>query len=205
MVKNGYGEVMARPRSFDENEVLRAVRDQFWATGYSGTSMDDILAATGLGKGSIYGAFGDKHRLFLRVFDDYCAAVTEAVRRALEGPDDGAYERLRAQLLAVADATAADVSLRGCLLAKGTAELAAQDPAVAARARQTFQALEELITSCVAAAQRAGDIDAGADPDGLGALLLAVLRGIEALGKGGRDPASLRSIAETALAVLPRP
>jgi AcrR family transcriptional regulator len=60
--------------------------------------------ATGLGKGSLYGAFGDKHQLFLRVFDDYCAGVTEAVRRALAGPNDEAYERLRAHVLAVADA-----------------------------------------------------------------------------------------------------
>jgi TetR/AcrR family transcriptional regulator, transcriptional repressor for nem operon len=196
---------MARPRSFDQDAVLRAVRDQFWATGYAGTSVDDILAATGLGKGSLYGAFGDKHNLFLRVFDDYCTAVTEAVRQALDGPDAGAYGRLRAHVLAVADATASDACLRGCLLAKATAERAAQDAAVAARGRQTFEALEELIASCVAAAQRAGDIKADADPARLAVLLLAVLRGIEALGKGGSSPASLRAIAETALALLPQP
>lgn len=201
----GYGDVMARPRSFDQDAVLRAVRDQFWATGYAGTSVDDILAATGLGKGSLYGAFGDKHKLFLRVFDDYCTAVTEAVRQALDGPDAGAYGRLRAHVLAVADATASDLCLRGCLLAKATAERAAQDPAVAARGRQTFEALEELIASCIAAAQRAGDIKADADPARLAGLLLAVLRGIEALGKGGSRPASLRAIAETTLAVLPQP
>jgi hypothetical protein len=62
-----------------------------------------------------------------------------------------------------------------------------------------------LITSCVAAAQRAGDIIPDQDPARLGGLLLAVLRGIEALGKGGRNPKSLRAIAETAMAVLPRP
>jgi AcrR family transcriptional regulator len=167
--------------------------------------VDDILVATGLGKGSLYGAFGDKHRLFLRVFDDYCTAVTEKTCRALDGPDAGAYRRLRSHMLAVADATAADVCLRGCLLAKGTAELAAQDPAVAARGRQTFDALKELIASCVAGAQRAGDLKPDADPARLAGLLLAVLRGIEALGKGGSSPASLRAIAETALAVLPLP
>jgi TetR/AcrR family transcriptional repressor of nem operon len=196
---------MARPRSFDQDEVLRVTRDLFWSTGYAAARVDDIAAATGLGKGSLYGAFGDKHQLFLRVFDDYCTGVTEAVRRALDGPDSGAYERLRAHVLAVADATAADAQLRGCLLAKGTAELSSQDPAVAARARKTLEDLDELISSCVAAAQRAGDISTEQDPARLGGLLLAVLRGIEALGKGGRNPASLRAIAETALAVLPRP
>jgi AcrR family transcriptional regulator len=194
---------MARPRSFDENEVLRVARDQFWSTGYAATRVDDIAAATGLGKGSLYGAFGDKHHLFLRTFEDHCAGLIEAVRRGLDGPDDRAYERLRAHVLTVANATAADVCLRGCLLAKGTAELSGQDPAVAATARRTFEAIQELLTSCIAGAQRAGDIRQDADPARLAALILAVLRGIEALGKGGSSPDSLRAIADTALALLP--
>jgi TetR/AcrR family transcriptional repressor of nem operon len=196
---------VARPRSFDEDEVLRIARDQFWSTGYAATSVDDIAAATGLGKGSLYGAFGDKRKLFLRTFDGYCAGLVEAVRRSLDGPDDGAFERLRAQVLAVANATAADVWLRGCLLAKGTAELSEHDPDVTATARRTFQAIEELLTSCIAAAQRAGDISQDADPARLAGLLLAVIRGIEALGKGGSSPDSLRTIAETALSLLPLP
>jgi len=205
MVKNGYRKPMARPRSFDEDEVLRVARDQFWATGYAAARVDDIATATGLGKGSLYGAFGDKHQLFLRTFDEHCAVLVEGVRRQLDGPDAGAYERLRAHVAAVADATASDVCLRGCLLAKGTAELSGQDPAVVATARRTFAAIEELIAACVAGAQRAGEIDQDADPGRLAGLLLAVLRGIEALGKGGSSPESLRAIAETALAVLPRP
>jgi AcrR family transcriptional regulator len=194
---------MARPRSFDEGEVLRTARDQFWSTGYAATRVDGIAAATGLGKGSLYGAFGDKHHLFLRTFDDHCAGMVEAVHRALDGPDDRAYERLRAHVLAVANATAADVCLRGCLLAKVTAELSGQDPAVAATARRTFAAIQELLSSCIAGAQRAGDIKQDADPTQLAALLLAVLRGIEALGKGGSSPDSLRAIADTAVALLP--
>ncbi|MEV0476625.1 TetR family transcriptional regulator C-terminal domain-containing protein, partial [Streptomyces prunicolor] len=94
---------------------------------------------------------------------------------------------------------------RCCQTAKGTAELSGQDPAVEATARRTFAAIEELLASCVAGAQRAGDIKQDEDPARLAGLLLAVLRGIEALGKGGSSPDSLRSIAETALAVLPRP
>jgi TetR/AcrR family transcriptional regulator, transcriptional repressor for nem operon len=195
---------MARPRSFDESEVLRAARDHFWSTGYAAARVDDIAAATGLGKGSLYGAFGDKHQLFLRTFDDHCAGLVEAVRRSLDGPDADALERLRAHVLAVANATASDVCHRGCLLAKGTAELSEHDAAVAETARKTFAAIEDLLASCIAGAQRAGDLKPDADPSRLAGLLLAVLRGIEALGKGGSSPESLHAIAETALAVLPR-
>ncbi|MDX3072677.1 TetR/AcrR family transcriptional regulator [Streptomyces sp. MI02-7b] len=196
---------MARPRSFDEDQVLRAVRDRFWSSGYAGTSVDDILRDTGLGKGSLYGAFGDKHQLFLRAFREYCDGLVTAIGGRLEGPDKGALERLSAQVREIAEATAADVALRGCLLANGAAELSGRDPEVQAIARRTFAALQELFTSSVAAAQRAGDIAPGADPGHLAALLLAVIRGIEALGKGGSSPESLHAIADTALSLLPRP
>src|SRR5580698_10448066 len=125
---------MARPREFDEDEVLRAARQQFWSTGYAGTSMDAIAAATGLGKGSLYGAFGDKHQLFLRIFDAYCAEIVDRARRRLEGPDSEAFSRLQAYVQGVAARTASDTRCLGCLLAKGTTELAHLDPAVAARA-----------------------------------------------------------------------
>src|SRR3982074_3201949 len=122
---------MARPRGFDERQVLQAARDEVWSCGYAATSIDDVVAVTGLGKGSLYGAFGDKHALFLRGFDDYCTDAVNAVRDALRGPDAGADSRLRAHVLAVARSTGNDINRRGCLLAKGTAELAGNDPTVA--------------------------------------------------------------------------
>ena len=205
LVNNCYRERVARPRQFDEERVLRAAREQFWSTGYAGTSMDAIAAATGLGKGSLYGAFGDKHQLFLRVFDGYCAAIVNAVGRDLDGPDGQAFDRLCAHVRAVAASTAADTARRGCLLAKGTAELSEHDPDVAARALRTFDLLEEALAADIRAAQRHGDLEPTADPRQLANLVLAVLRGIEALGKAGKDQAAVQAIAETAIAVLPRP
>ncbi len=194
---------MARPRSFDEDAVLRTARDRFWSTGYAGTKIDDIAAATGLGKGSLYGAFGDKHALFVRVFDIHCTAAIEGARRKLEGPDDEAYQRLRDYVLSDAESVVADEIHRGCLIAKAAAECAEHDTEIANRARTAFRELNSLLTACVAGAQRAGDIAGGHDPARLAGLLLATMRGIEALGKGGCDQADLRGIAETALAVLP--
>ncbi|WP_290059853.1 TetR/AcrR family transcriptional regulator [Amycolatopsis solani] len=196
---------MARPRSFDEAAVLRIARDQFWETGYAGTKVDEIAAATGLGKGSLYGAFGDKHALFLRVFDHYSTEAAEGTRRQLEGPDDTAYQRLRDHVRAIAESVVADRARRGCLIAKSTAECAEHDEAVAARSRLLFRDLQDHLTACIAGAQRAGDLDDDPDPAHLGGLVLAVLRGLEALGKGGVEPDDIRAIAETALAVLPKP
>jgi AcrR family transcriptional regulator len=197
---------MARPRAFDERHVLERAREQFWATGYAGTRMDDIAQVTGLGKGSLYGAFGDKGKLFHRVFGDWCAAVVEVAEGQLTGgPDAEAWARLSAYVHLMAENTASDTERRGCLLAKGAAELAQHDPTVAARSAATMTALLALLRTEISAAQRHGDIDSAADPERLAALLLTVVRGVEAVGKAGLDPEAVRHVADTALAVLPRP
>jgi hypothetical protein len=68
-----------------------------------------------------------------------------------------------------------------------------------------MSALLSLLRTEIAAAQRHGDIDPGEDPERLAALLLTVVRGIEAVGKAGLPPETVRTVADTALAVLPRP
>ena len=195
---------MARPRTFDERRVLELARDRFWETGYAGTRMDEIAEASGLGKGSLYGAFGSKSELFHRVFDERCTAIVERAKQSLTGPDEDAFTRLSSYVQLVAMDTAADTQHRGCLLAKGTAELAQHDPTVAARSAEAMRALLALLQSEIAAAQRNRDIDDTADPERLAALLLTVLRGMEAVGKAGMDAQTLHGLADTALAVLPR-
>ncbi|MFJ6730509.1 TetR/AcrR family transcriptional regulator [Streptomyces sp. NPDC091281] len=197
---------MPRPRAFDERHVLEQARNQFWDTGYAGTRMDDIARATGLGKGSLYGAFGDKTKLFHRVFGDWCTTVVDVAEdRLAGGPDAEAFTRLSVYVHLMADNTAADTEHRGCFLAKGAAELAHCDPAVAGRSAETMAALLDLLRTEISAAQRHGDIDATADAERLAALLLAVVRGVEAVGKAGLTPQKVRDIADTALALLPRP
>ncbi|RFU86044.1 TetR/AcrR family transcriptional regulator [Streptomyces triticagri] len=197
---------MPRPRAFDERQVLEQAREQFWVTGFAGTRMDDIARATGLGKGSLYGAFGDKGKLFHRVFGDWCTAVVGvAEERLAGGPDSEAMARLSAYVHLMAENTATDTERRGCLLAKASAELAQHDPTVAGRSAETMTALQDLLRTEITAAQRHGDIDSAADPERLAALLLTVVRGIEAAGKAGMPPKTLRDVAATALEVLPAP
>ena len=193
---------MARPRTFDEDHVLRAVGQRFWDRGYAATSLSEIMEASGLGKGSIYATFGDKDAIFRRVFDMYCDDVTGAVARTLEGPEDSALQRLQALLVSAASRSPGSLAQRACFLAKTTAELAAHRPDIAERSRQTFTDLAGTITRCVAAAQRVGDIAPEADPVQLGHYLLVVLRGIEALAESGFPDRALLDAATVALQTL---
>lgn len=137
-------------------------------------------------------------------FDAYCERVADAVANGLIGSDGGAYARLCAHIRAAAAGVAADSLHRGCLLAKGTAELSEHDPDVIVRSRRTMERMAAILAGDIRAAQRHGDLDRAADADRLATLVLAVLRGIEALGKAGMDADRLEGVAEIAIELLPR-
>jgi TetR/AcrR family transcriptional regulator, transcriptional repressor for nem operon len=194
---------MARPRKFVEDQVIGAARDQFWAHGYAGTSLDDLVAVTGLGRGSLYGAFGDKHTIFMRALDEYSTATMAVVRAELRDSAESAYDRLVGHIRSMARVNATDSKRRGCLTAKSAAELAATDKAVARRVKRFLDAYQAELAETIAAAQREGDLDGAMDSQDLAALVLVILRGMEALRKGGASSGTVTSAAEQAIALLP--
>ncbi|HEY3528706.1 MAG TPA: TetR/AcrR family transcriptional regulator [Nocardioides sp.] len=204
---------MARPRSFDRDHVLHAAERQFRTTGYNGTSVDDISAATGMGRGSLYATFDGKHGVLHQAMSVYFTRLAQGAPKALAGPDESAMERLHAYLLRAVHGVplAADVppapdrAAAACFAAKMAMEVGASDSEVKRLANDCFSVLMTAVADCVRAAQRNGDLDPDADPDDLAYLLLTIVRGTDVVGAYGHSPARLTSIAESAFALLPRP
>src|SRR5215470_7162266 len=98
---------MARPRSFDPDDALARAMEAFWAKGYEGTSLADLVAATGLNKGSLYAAFGDKRRLYLAAIERYERVAIDATIARLRDAVDPA-----AAIAAVFDGVIAAVERR---------------------------------------------------------------------------------------------
>ncbi|MEU0242260.1 TetR/AcrR family transcriptional regulator [Nocardiopsis sp. NPDC006198] len=205
VVQNQYAGRMARPREFDENRVLLAVRDEFWDKGYAATSMDDLLRVSGLGKGSLYGAFGDKRSLFLRVLREYDDANLLALRERLASAAKG-VDVVREFVLGLTGDPTGAAARRGCLLANSNAELAASTPDVAAEARRSYDAITAVLTAALERARSEGDLDPGADPSETARAALVAQLGLIALGRTGMDIDALSTIAHSTLArLLPAP
>ena len=160
---------------------------------------------TGLGRGSLYGAFTDKRTLFLRAMDDYATALGDQVLADLRDPKISGRDRLVDHIRSVTKILTADTKGRGCLMAKSAAEMGATDKDVARRVRKWLDAYQRDIAEAIRVGQRDGDIDPDADPDELALLILALLRGAEALRKGGMPPRAIVAVAEQAIGLLPRP
>ncbi|MDT5286433.1 MAG: TetR/AcrR family transcriptional regulator, transcriptional repressor for nem operon [Mycobacterium sp.] len=193
---------MPRPRKFDEDTVVAAARDRFWNGGYAATSVDDLTAATGLGKGSLYGAFGDKHALFVRALDGYCVDAMDRVAEQLRQPGVSAYDRLVGHVRTMVADIVADNERLGCMMAKSSAELGAADADVDRVVGESLTRWRGDLVECIAEAQRDGTVRADADPEALATTLLGLIRGFEALRKGGTEPAQIAAAAEQALALV---
>lgn len=192
---------MPRPREFDEDRVVEAIRQEFWDKGYAGTSVDDLVRVSGLGKGSLYGAFGDKHHLFLRVLREYNDANDRMLRERLASAARGIHFVREFVRGPSCDSTGASAR-RGCLLANSTAELAASMPDVAAEARRSYDATAKVLVEAIERAQREGDVDPDADASQIAYAVLAAQLGVVALGRTGMAVDALAAVAESALGRL---
>lgn len=193
---------MARPRSFDTDAVLVAAERQFRATGYAGTNVETISEITGLGRGSLYAAFGDKHQLFVQALDGFCTRNEAAFAAMLTGPDETALDRIRSFLAAAARAGSDDASPT-CMATKFSVELEGRDERARERISRSFETIRHSVAACVSAAQRHGDLDPQGDPQLIADTIFAIQRGLDVLSRSA-DRQTLAGIADHAFALLPR-
>ena len=118
---------MARTREFDPAQALDKAMTVFWAKGYSDTSMDDLVGATGVSRYGIYGTFGNKRELFEKALDKYADSIGKQSFLRLLEPDTSLADIQRVFEERVADMCALE-ERRGCLVVHTAMQLAPQDP-----------------------------------------------------------------------------
>ena len=193
---------MPRPRKFDEESVLIAARDTFWRDGYAGTSVQDLTEATGLGTQSLYGAFGNKHDLFIRILDDYCAVQAAGLEAAITA-DPSPWHGLTSAVT-FDDGGRLELPPQGCLMANSTAALSSQDEQVQSRACRVYSATLALFVQQITQAQERGEIEGDLDPEATARALIAVMQGLEFLRKSGIGEDELRLAKVAALQMIER-
>jgi TetR/AcrR family transcriptional repressor of nem operon len=195
---------MGRPREFDPDDALERAMNVFWAKGFDATSLDDLCKATGLGRSSLYAAFGDKRSLYLSALDRYengaVGRITAAVKSA-RSP--------RAGIAAFVDRIIADIvagpGRRGCFIGNCAAELARPHSKTAGRVGRSLARIEATFLAALEQAKRKGEIAHDADTAALARFLTAGIQGLRLVGKANPDRAALDSIARIMLGCLDSP
>ena len=184
---------MARPRKYDSEIALQKIMEAFWEHGFESTSLANLVATTGMQKGSLYGAYGDKDSMFqlaLFEYDRVAVIGTIAKMEALSGREAIAL-LLKAPALSV---EAGD--RRGCLLCNTLGEYSALNEPAQNLADTSRSNLGDAIKSALERMDRSGDQSAKALE------LLALYFGLRVMARGGVSAAEIRSVGDAALGAL---
>jgi TetR/AcrR family transcriptional repressor of nem operon len=189
---------MGRPREFDFSDTLERAMQAFWAKGYEATSLDDLCAATGLGRSSLYAAFGDKQSLYLSALAHYETAAVGRITAALS-TSKSPLEGIAAFIDRIIGDIVAGPGRRGCFIGNCAAELARQDRTIASHVRQSMDRIQRTFRIALVQAKDAGQLPKHADVDALAAFLMSGIQGLRLVGKANPDRAVLKNIATVML------
>jgi AcrR family transcriptional regulator len=190
---------MARPRSFNPDEALDLARDVFWRKGFQGTSLDDITAATGLSKPSLYAAFGDKNALFLNILDRYHARIVAHAEHVInDGPS--ARDAIQRWLTGFVPRCSGVKGSRGCLSVNTSGESVFAQKEVRSRVEAFNRRLEELLRRRLRADRK--QFSDSFDPDATAHTIIAIYLGLMVLAKDAPDAAGVRATLDQVIKLL---
>lgn len=192
---------MARQKEFNTERVLERAKDLFWRQGYAATSVQDLVEALGIGRGSLYDTFGDKHSLYLAALERFQATGNEQMQAALAQPAS-VREAIAAWLTDIAHTIVRDPAQRGCFVVNSVVECAPHDEAIAERTRQALQGMEDTLYAALERGKQQGEIAPAHDTRQLARVLLNTVLGLRVLAKTGPDQVLVDDIVAGVLQLL---
>ncbi|GAB4358585.1 MAG: TetR/AcrR family transcriptional regulator [Kiloniellaceae bacterium] len=192
---------MARPREFDREAVVAQALALFWRQGYQATSVQDLVEATGVNRGSLYDTFGDKHGLFLAAVEHYRATVSARRLARLEEPGP-LRDRIAAFYQGIIDFALGEGRLLGCLMTNSTVELAPHDRDTRLAVAANMGAMEAAFRRVLTRAKKNGELAADKSPGDLARFFTATANGLNVMAKAAPQRATLSSVVRVALQAL---
>jgi TetR/AcrR family transcriptional regulator, copper-responsive repressor len=191
-----------RPRAYEPDVALGKALDVFRKDGFAATSLDDLSAATGMNRPSLYGAFGDKRELYIRSYQRYRADARAAMIETFRG-EIPIRERLTRIYAAALDIyLSGEFGPRGCFTVMTAASEAVADPEIRAMVLDGFSELDKAFASCFRLAREKGELPSSADPAVLAQLASATIHTIAIRARAGLPRKELESIVKGAIAVI---
>jgi AcrR family transcriptional regulator len=175
---------MGRPAEFDRDQALGAAIRVFARHGFSAASLSDLLEGMGIARQSLYGAFGDKRRLFLEALERYSDVSRSRMQAAMDN-EDTALAALEAALM-IDLGTGADLET-GCLGVGSIAEFGRSDPEVNAMSDRAGAQIAAMLANRVRDGMASGELKATLDADEVARMLLTLKSGLKISARGGDD------------------
>ncbi len=192
---------MVRTRAFDPSTALSRAVDLFSSKGYSETSMDDIVRATGVSRYGIYGTFGNKRELFEQALERYAESMgKQSYLRLLE--PDASLAHIRLIFDDRIEATCSDMENRGCLFVHTAMELAPHDHEIQGVLQKFMKRMSKAFSIGLESAKERGEVKEELDVRSAGEFLTGAMFGLAVLARSGFPRATLDKFVDNTMASL---
>jgi TetR/AcrR family transcriptional repressor of nem operon len=192
---------MARPKAFDQEDVLDKAVAVFWAKGYEATSMQDLVDAMGIQRGSLYATFGSKQQLFLQSLERYGKVVVKQFLDILQSKPSGveSIELFFAQLV---EHLLTAGPLRSCLVTNSAIERGLRDEATKQQVLHLLNALEKGFYKTLQRANEKGELSQNLDLKKVASFLTSNMQGLLVIGKVCSERSVLEGINQVTLSII---
>ncbi|MEX1665257.1 TetR/AcrR family transcriptional regulator [Zhongshania arctica] len=184
-------------KKFDENTALEKAMQVFWSKGFDSASMANLIAETGINRGSLYNAYGGKRALFVKALLKYDQENRKAILAQLEALDDPRSAIYNFFDNTVAN-TVADTERKGCFLFNTVLDSGSHGEEVNTIVANGLREIEGFFRRSIEVGQMRGDIRKDIDPQSKAKAMLALALSIRVLGRGAYTETALRTIAAEA-------
>ena len=193
-----------RPRAYQPDIALGKALDLFRKDGFAATSLDDLSAATGMNRPSLYGAFGDKRELYIKSYARYRADARAAMQEIFreEMPIRKRLERIFAVALDIY--LSGETGPRGCFTVMTAGSEAVADPEIRAMVLEGLSELDKAFGACFRLAKEKGELPASADPAVLAQLASATIHTIAIRARARVPRKELEAIVKGAIDLMLR-
>ncbi len=188
-------------KQYDEGAVLDQAMEAFWAHGYEATSIQDLVAATGVNRGSLYAAFPDKRALFIRALEHYDRQHRRDFLAAI-ARDHPPREAILAVFREVVRASRDGQNRKGCLLVNTALEVSPHDPEIEKIVKASLEAVEAFFRAMIKAGQKEGTIGSEISAKETAQLLFGLFLGLRVITRSRPQKSLMRTIAKQAEALL---
>jgi len=193
---------MPRPKQFNPDDAIEKAMQVFWHKGYEATSMEDLLTAMDLNRGSLYDTFGGKRELFLKAMDRYCSAGGIGSGLSILKEPGPALPLIRRFIDHMLEFGLSDPLRRGCMITNTLMELAPHEKDIAGKVTARLQMAEGAFFELLSRAKREGELTKDKDPRTLARVLVTMMQGTIVMIKAGTPADVVRQTAKAALAIL---
>jgi TetR/AcrR family transcriptional repressor of nem operon len=191
---------IGRPTEFDRQAALERSMELFWRNGYEATSLAELIQEMGIGRQSLYNAFGDKHTLFVEAVEHYINGNGQHLVNVLQA-QGSPVGNIRKVLEQVVDFVVSG-ECRGCLVTNSIVELAPHDEEVRKLVQSMVKRVEEALQATLERAVEAREISTQTDTRAMARFFNSTVHGLVVLGKSSASRSVLKDVVKVALTTL---